>query len=68
LKRFARQTFVPKPPTLYPARKTLEREVQTVVAAFKTKGFFLQKTLFFSRFLSPIKIDEDFLEFWGGDS
>jgi len=64
----ARQTFDPKLPTLYPARKTLERSAQTLVAAFKTKGFFLQKTLFFSTFLSPRKKDEDFLEFWGGDS
>ena len=53
----AGQTFVPAVKTLVPAG-------QTLVPAVKTKGFFLQKTLFFSDFFVISDFFEENLEFW----
>jgi hypothetical protein len=44
----AGQTFVPAVQTLVPTGQTLVPAGQTLVPGVQTKGFFLQKTLFFS--------------------
>jgi hypothetical protein len=67
----AGQTFVPAGQTLVPAFKTLVRAVKTLVPAvktlvpvFKTKGFFLQKTLFFRIFSRWLNKMQNNLEYW----